>query len=112
MRADGRSRECLPIDIPAPRPCSAAALRTPSQLPGLSDRFLQPTLLFIAFFNYTDDYNNNILLLSTKIIVYRTSHTLSLWERWQPARADGEGFSLSVTADAVTAPPEGERVIR
>jgi len=30
--------KCLPIDIPAPRPCSAAAFRAHSHLAGLSDR--------------------------------------------------------------------------
>ena len=37
-RCHGRTRMALPIEPPAPRPCSAAACRTRSHLAGLSDR--------------------------------------------------------------------------
>ena len=48
-RFNGRTRDPLPIEDPAPGPCSAIPLRTRSHLPGLSDRLLWHTLPFTAF---------------------------------------------------------------
>ena len=45
------------------------------------------------------------------MIVPREAPCLSLWERWQPERADGEGvvtsFALSVTARGGASSPKG-----
>ena len=59
-RNNGRTREWLPIDIPAPRPCSAAFLRVPSHHTGLAGRFRRRTLLFTAF-GYCSAYYTPII---------------------------------------------------
>ena len=64
-RCHGRTRMALPIEPPAPRPCSAAAHRARSHLAGLSDRGLPPTLLFTAFIHCIWYYTPQTALLST-----------------------------------------------
>ena len=61
----GCLRDCLPIDNPAPRPCSVSCFRAHSHLTGLSDRLGKRTLLFIAFQPYLCHYSPISYPLST-----------------------------------------------
>ena len=49
LRVNGRTRECLPIDIPAPRPCSAYLSVPPHTNRGSLNGIHMLTLLFAAF---------------------------------------------------------------